>query len=285
MHGKHLTCCRVLCETCHMTTPVLAIAAIFLYALVTLQRVRTLRQDQATIAPASLLLLAAACLLHALALLSAWRSSGGIDLHFFAAISIVAWVTAALTAGLALVRPVAALGVVTYPIAMLGVVAYPLLAAPSTTRVVDQWQIQLHAGLSLLAYAALGLAALLAIMLWLQERSLRQRRLGGWSAILPPLTQVETLMFRLIAAGFLLLTLALLSGALFVKDLFAQHLVHKTVLSILAWTLFGALLYGRMRHGWRGRRAVRWTLFAMSFLALGFFGSKFVLELILARGG
>jgi ABC-type uncharacterized transport system permease subunit len=101
----------------------------------------------------------------------------------------------------------------------------------------------------------------------------------------PPLTLLEGLLFRLIGAGFALLTLALLSGVVFVEDLFAQHLVHKTVLSLLAWATFGALLFGRLRHGWRGRRAVQLTLAAMTLLGLAFFGSKFVLELILERTG
>jgi ABC-type uncharacterized transport system permease subunit len=86
-----------------------------------------------------------------------------------------------------------------------------------------------------------------------------------------------------IAAGFVLLTLTLLSGVLFVDDLFAQHLVHKTVLSIAAWIVFGVLLFGRWRWGWRGRRAVQLTLAGMAILLLAFFGSKFVLEVILHR--
>jgi len=98
------------------------------------------------------------------------------------------------------------------------------------------------------------------------------------------LTLTENLMFRLVAAGFVLLTATLLSGVLFVENLFAQHLVHKTALSIAAWVVFGTLLIGRWRFGWRGRRAVRLLLSGMAVLLLAFFGSKFVLELLLARG-
>jgi ABC-type uncharacterized transport system permease subunit len=107
--------------------------------------------------------------------------------------------------------------------------------------------------------------------------------LGERLRILPPLTQLETLLFRTLSAGFVLLSFALLSGVLFVQDLFAQHLMHKTVLSALAWLVFGVLLLGRFLLGWRGRRAVRLTLGAMSLLLLAFFGSKFVLELVLQR--
>ena len=85
--------------------------------------------------------------------------------------------------------------------------------------------------------------------------------------------------------GFGLLTATLLTGLLFVEDMLAQHLVHKTVLSVLSWLVFGGLLLGRWRRGWRGTKAVRWTLTAMTLLALAFFGSQFVLELVLQRSG
>jgi len=131
--------------------------------------------------------------------------------------------------------------------------------------------------------AALAIAALVAVMLAIQERALRTRRLGGLHAVLPPLTLIEAMLFQLIGAGFVLLSLTLLTGALFVEDLFGQNLVHKTVLSFAAWLLFGALLFGRWRYGWRGRRAVRLTLIGMMVLLLAFFGSKFVLEIVLKR--
>ena len=115
-------------------------------------------------------------------------------------------------------------------------------------------------------------------MLWAQERALRRREFHGWLRALPPLTELETLLFRTIAVGFVLLTATLLTGILFVENLFEQHLVQKTVLSVLSWLLFGGLLLGRWRYGWRGTTAVRWTLAAMILLVLGFFGTKFLLE-------
>jgi ABC-type uncharacterized transport system permease subunit len=81
----------------------------------------------------------------------------------------------------------------------------------------------------------------------------------------------------------MLLTVSLLSGLVFVDDLFSQHLVHKTTLSIMAWLAFGLLLWGRWRYGWRGRSAVRLTLAGIVLLLLAYFGSKLVLEIILER--
>ena len=98
---------------------------------------------------------------------------------------------------------------------------------------------------------------------------------------LPPLGDMERLLFQLLGLGFSALTLALLSGMLFLGDLFAPHLLEKTALSIAAWLVIGTLLIGRRRAGWRAQTAVRWTLTGFGLLALGYLGSKFVLEFLL----
>jgi ABC-type uncharacterized transport system permease subunit len=72
-----------------------------------------------------------------------------------------------------------------------------------------------------------------------------------------------------------------LSGFVYLEDIFAQQLVHKTVLSIIGWVILGVLLFGRYKFGWRGKKAISWTLSAFAFLMLAFFGSKLVLEFIL----
>jgi ABC-type uncharacterized transport system permease subunit len=90
-------------------------------------------------------------------------------------------------------------------------------------------------------------------------------------------------LFGVTTAGFLSLLLAVLSGFLFVENLFAQHLVHKTVLSIIALIIFGVLIAGRHFAGWRGRRAVSLYLWGFAILCLAYFGSRFILEIVLNR--
>jgi ABC-type uncharacterized transport system permease subunit len=221
-----------------------------------------------------------AVLAHAGVLLGMHR--GVLDLHFFAALSLTACVVAALTWVVNLSRPVAALGVIVFPLAAV-LLALDVFAAPPTQPQPIDWQIKLHVTVALLAFGVLSIAAALAILLAVQERGLRHREFGALLRALPPLTLTEALLFRLIGAGFALLTLTLVTGIVFVDDLFGQHLIHKTVLSILAWLVFGVLLVGRWRRGWRGRRAVNLTLSGMAILLLAFFGSKFVLEVILHR--
>ncbi|MBL0163989.1 MAG: cytochrome c biogenesis protein CcsA [Xanthomonadales bacterium] len=226
-------------------------------------------------------LAAVAVVVHASLLLGMHR--GGLDLHFFASLSLVGFGIAALTLAVNLFRPVAALGVIVFPMAALLLGLDVFYAMPTSAEPME-WQIKLHVTFALIGYSVLSIAAVLAILLSLQERALRRHRLdSGLIRALPPLTLTESLLFRLIAVGFVFLTLTLVSGVLFVENLFAQHLAHKTILSIASWFVFGILLFGRWRWGWRGNRAVRLTLIGMIVLLLAFFGSKFVLEMILRR--
>ncbi|WP_256646876.1 cytochrome C assembly family protein [Thermomonas paludicola] len=230
------------------------------------------------------LLALVAVLLHATVHVLAWRQTGITDLHFYAALSLVSLGMAAMTTLAGAGGRLPALGVVVFPLAAALLLLYSVYGHARQPEPLD-WRLLLHAWLALLAYAALALSAVLAMFLWAQERALRQREFHVWLRALPPLTELETLLFRTIAVGFILLTATLLTGVLFVENLLAQHLVHKTVLSVLSWLAFGALLLGRWRRGWRGVTAVRWTLAAMALLVLAFFGSKFVLELVLHRAG
>lgn len=198
------------------------------------------------------------------------------DMHFFAALSFTALGMAVLTSCFAGKRRMGALGVVVYPLAELFLLLYA--SHPAHFGPMLDWQLCLHAWLALLAYATLSIAALLAIMLWTQDYTLRNRHLYRWLTALPPLTELEILLFRTIMAGFILLTFTLITGLAFIDDFLSQQLVSKTILSILSWVIFGALLLGRRRSGWRGRKAARLTLTAMALLIMAYFGSQWFFE-------
>ena len=210
-------------------------------------------------------------------------SIAGPDLRFFSTLSLVALIVAALTTVVSWWRGTEAIGIVAYPIAAAAAIGTRLHAnlppAPPA-----EWQISLHVVLALLAISVLAIAALVAIMLAVQEHALRTHKVAPLLRGFPPLTLVEALLFHLITGGFVLLTVTVLTGALFIHDWFAQHLVHKTVFTLAAWLVFGFLLFGRWRWGWRGRRAARLTVAGIVLLVVGFFGSKFVLEVLLGRG-
>jgi ABC-type uncharacterized transport system permease subunit len=262
-------------------TPVLVSLALLAYfAVAALLIVKLAREEPIDHGERALGLLAV--LLHFLVLARSASQAGGLDLHFFSSLSLVGMGVAGVYVIASMSRPIDALGVLVYPIAATMLGLQFLLGGEPAPRPAE-WQIQLHVMVALAAYSVLSYAALVAIVLAFQERALRRHRVGRLVIALPPLTLTEAMLFRLIGGGFVLLTLTLLSGVLFVSDLFGQRLAHKTTLSFLAWAVFGVLLWGRMRHGWRGRRAVRFTLAGMAVLLLAFFGSKFVLELVLGR--
>jgi ABC-type uncharacterized transport system permease subunit len=211
--------------------------------------------------------------------------SGSSDLHFFFALTLVCW----LMTLLALLSPLrertrALLGISCGLCA--AAVAMALCAqwlGVQTPAKNESWQINLHAAVALLAYSVLSLCGLTAALLLFAERRMRGQRSASLPSWMPAISGLESVLFQLLAGGFAFLTLTVLSGVLFIHNWFAQHLVHKTVLTLLAWLCFLVLLIGHYRKGWRGARAARWTLAACFLLLLAFFGSKLVLELVLHR--
>ncbi len=144
---------------------------------------------------------------------------------------------------------------------------------------------RMHFLMAMLAYSLFTLAALHAILMAVAEKRLHRGRMTPLFAGLPPLLTMEALLFRLIHIAFALLTLTLASGVFFSEQIFGKALPlnHKTVFALLSWAIFAALLYGRHRYGWRGRKALRWTLSGFVALLLAYVGSRFVLEVLLNR--
>ena len=150
-------------------------------------------------------------------------------------------------------------------------------------------QFRLHLAMAIVAYSLLTIAALHALLMSLIEKRLHGRGLGeelaGPLASLPPLLTLETLLFRILGAGFVMLTLTLATSVAFSETLFGKafQFNHKTLFAVLSWAIFGLLLAGRHFYGWRGRRALRWTMAGFIALLLAYVGSRFVVEVILGR--
>jgi ABC-type uncharacterized transport system permease subunit len=261
---------------------ILAIA-ISLYLLYTASAWVMLRSaSKPWLEPIAWILSLAAIVAHSDALVYTMRLHGPFSIGLPEAISLLAWTLAALACLLCIERQNRVLGAILLASAALGAAitgtghAYAEATAPT-------WELTAHILLSMAAAALLFAAAVTALLLVFLDRRLRTRRIAHLPSVLPPLDALEKVMFRLIGAGFVLLTLSLFTGFVFVTNLFTQHLFQKTVLSLIAWIIFGVLLIGRIRFGWRGRSAVGWTLSGFGVLALAYFGAKFVLEDLLGR--
>ena len=210
------------------------------------------------------------------------KAAGGWDLSLFSTLTIVAWIMAFFAYILGVKAKQAHPGMLIYPLVALTLIlkaSLPVSQVEGLSTPALEW----HVLLSLAAYSLFSLAALQAGVLAIQEQQLHQRHVAGLMRKLPPLQSMEAGLFQLIIGGFVLLTAGLITGFVFINDIFTQHLAHKTVLSLIAWCVFATLLWGRWRHGRRGQTAIKWTLVGFLFLVLAYFGSKLVLEFILVR--
>ncbi len=255
-----------------------------LYAILAFGANSTARRSTAENQPTLAIhgLTAAAIAIHAVLTYGFLYQPGGIDLRFTNTLSLTALVTVMIFWASSWKTRLDGFGMVVMPIA--GICALlPTLPLGSAHPISLSPALLSHILLSIIAYSLLTVASLQALFMTFIDRQIRSKPPGHQIGEMPPLQQLETLLFRFILAGLIMLTASLVSGWLYLDDLFAQHVVHKTVLSLLAWLVYATLLLGHNRFGWRGRTAVRLCLAAFGLLVLGYIGSKFVLEIILQR--
>lgn len=224
-------------------------------------------------------------LLHAWLLLQLIIQPDGIQLGVGHAISAIAWLTVLVYWLGSLRNNLGCLQGFVLPFAALSIAAPLLLPATHTLLHAEQTLFKIHLFIATLAYSLFTITAMHALLMAVVERHLHSRPLSTLLQRLPPLLTMEHLLFRILWAGFTLLTLTLLSGMLFSEELFgkALQLSHKTVFALISWGIYAALLGGRLRYGWRGRTAIRLTLSGFMALLLAYIGSKFVLEIVLGR--
>ncbi len=229
---------------------------------------------------------------HVLALYLSTTAANGLRFGFAPALSGTFLVGVALLWLEGLSARVEALRAVVLPVAALTCLL-PLVF-PGVEMPADDMRPLLlpHLFVGTLAYGVLMLSALHAALMTAAERSLHGRQFTGfspfarWIERLPPLMVLERILFRFIAIGFVLLLLTALSGVLFSEQVFGRpfRFDHKTLFSLIALGMFGTLLFGRSRWGWRGRTALRLTVAGFVVLLLAYVGSRFVLEVVLGRG-
>ncbi len=263
-----------------------AAVVISIYLLLAASLLWRLVRGHATLAAKTPLLVLGfvAIALHALILRQNLYSGAALDVSFFTAFSLIAWLISLLMLiAIASREPVENLGIGILPITALAVLLRLLNSQQHSLANTLSAGLEFHIMASITAYSLLTIAALQAIMLYIQDVQIHNKHPGGFVRALPPLETMERLLFRLLTLGFIVLSVSLISGGFYIDNLFEQHLVHKFVLSVSAWILFGTLLWGRWRFGWRGRIAIRWTLTGFILLLLAYFGSKIVIELILKR--
>ncbi|PXW87240.1 ABC-type uncharacterized transport system permease subunit [Nitrosomonas sp. Nm84] len=226
--------------------------------------------------------------LHAVTLYQSMFIGAGLSFGLGNAISSIVWLTAFIYWFSGFFSRLQGLQTLVAPIAAAAAIAILLPLVFPSVKPLENTELpafKAHLLVAMMAYSLLAIAALHALLMTAVERHLHHPAAHSLLTNLPPLLVMEKLLFRIIWAGFVLLTLTLLSGVIFSKEVFGQSLTfsHKTLFGFISWGVFAALLTGRQLYGWRGRIAIRWTLAGFVTLLLAYIGSKFVLEIILNR--
>lgn len=232
---------------------------------------------------------------HAIALGHSMFGLGGLRFGFAHALSATMLISGGLLWFEGFFVPLRGLYLLVAPIAAFTVILPPFFHGASLAAEGASPALQLHLSVAILSYSILTVAALHALLMASVDHYLHEpsadpgQGLARLFARLPPLLALESLLFRQIAVGFVLLSLTVASGAVFSEELFGRPLrfdhttAHKIVFTLLSWGVFGALLTGRAVFGWRGRTALRWTFIGFVLLMLAYVGSRFVVEVVLQR--
>lgn len=225
-------------------------------------------------------------ILHGYILFQSIFSGTGLSFGIGNAVSSIVWLTVLIywLSGFFFYR-LEVMQTLVAPVAAVAVLLPLVFPSPHPLTNTEFPAFKAHILVAMMAYSLLTIAALHALLMAVLERRLHHPAMQSALTNLPPLLTMEKLLFRIIWAGFILLTLTLISGVVFSEEVFGQPVkfTHKTLFGFISWGIFAALLTGRQFYGWRGRIAIRWTLIGFIILLLAYIGSKFVLEVILQR--
>ena len=224
-------------------------------------------------------------MLHGYLLYSAMWMHGTLNLGLVNTLSLIMWLTILVYWFTHFFYPLASLKAMVLPLAGVAAILPALFPPTRNLSTMHSWAFDAHVLAAMLAYSLFTVGALHAGLMSLVERNLHRARMPVLLRNLPPLLTMEILLFRLIGAGFVLLTLTLVSGSIFSEQIFgkAWQFNHKVLFGFISWLVFCVLLAGHHFYGWRGRKAVSWTMSGFGFLVLAYIGSQFVLEVVLRR--
>lgn len=154
---------------------------------------------------------------------------------------------------------------------------------PATTGITVDMSIGIvsHILLSLVAFGVLSISMLYACQLAYINYQLKQKSRLMLSGHLPPLQSVERILYQLMTLGSVFLITALLSGFVFIPNMFADGYAHKTLLSSIALLCYLACILLHRFVGLKARITVMFNVIGLFLLTLGYFGSRIVKEFLL----
>lgn len=205
----------------------------------------------------------------------------GQNLPILNVLSLVSFIIAGLSLATSKKVNTGVLLPIAYGFNIINFIAVVCLPSHYITNLENNPQIGSHIIFALLAHAVMVIASLFALQLAYVDHRLKKHKSPVTALNLPPLMTLEKNLFQFILIGFVLLSCTLLTGCLFLEDMFASESAHKVLLTMLAWLIYATLLWGRFKKGWRGRFVIYITIVASFLLTLAYFGSRVVREVIL----
>ncbi|HAJ71647.1 MAG TPA: cytochrome C biogenesis protein [Methylophilaceae bacterium] len=262
----------------------------FIYAAVAIDFWRTAKLPQASPQQTQSLklhssMIALGLALHGWLLYRDVFATGDLNFGFYYALSAILWLTVLIYWLADLSYQLQSLQAFVLPPAALFVLLPAFTIKNYYLPQIDAGLFMAHIAIAILAYSLFTFAALHAALMAIAERNLHKKTSLIQLPNFPPLMVMETLLFKVITIGFILLTLTVISGMLFSEEIFGKPLQfnHKVIFSIASWLIYAWLLYGRYRYGWRGKKAIRWTIIGFVLLLLAYVGSRFVLHVLLNK--
>jgi len=143
----------------------------------------------------------------------------------------------------------------------------------------QSWWLPVHAGVSLLAYGFLSLAFCGGLMYLLQERELKSKRFGYFFQRLPSLDALDQLNSHCLTAGFVFLTLGIITGSIWAKQAWGTYWQWdpKETWSLVTWFIYLLQIHQRFTVGWRGKRASVMAIFGFAAVVFTLWGVTYLL--------
>jgi ABC-type uncharacterized transport system permease subunit len=182
------------------------------------------------------------------------------SLHF--ALSLTALIAAGVYLAVRRRLRVHAIGAFVAPVALTFLVGAQFVGVHEPAPAVPRALLALHVTANLLGVGLFLLAGAAGAFYLVHERRLKDKRVGWMTARLPPLDALDRTEHRLLLAGFPLLTLGIVTGAVFSSSLQSggSAEVLRSALAYSTWLLVAGVLVLRALAGWRGRRAAYGTI-------------------------
>ncbi len=251
--------------------------ALVAYLLSAAGYIASLFVERVRVAKASMWVLALAFALHTVHIVMQWSGGASIpSANIYDSLSFIAWAVVGLYLAFQTRTKTQVLGAFVSPVVVVMMVAASVGLTggdpfPSSLR---GPLVPLHVVLLLTGGALFVLACLAGIMYLMQDRLIREKRVRGFSRLLPSLQDLDRINHLCTLWGFPLLTFGIIAGSIWARTVWGSdwHWDPKQVFTAVAWLLYAAVIHQRIAIGWKGRKAALLSIVAFVGLIFAFIG-------------